>query len=185
MNLFMTIILKQSSGFTDMKLTVDTLCQYSLSLLLRYYGFATNTQEIIKTKYSYPVLEVLESYVSNSKYIKHYTIRFYYTLLKLIKEKRVEDYDKIKTMIFSKNTFHNYELRQIFALLINFCIDKTNQGDNRFFKERFDLYKESLRRGMLTDGVQFSAMKFNQIIYSALAPFMQVSMMQHKIFCMP
>jgi len=131
MNLFMTIILKQSSGFTDMKLTVDTLCQYSLSLLLRYYGFATNTQEIIKTKYSYPVLEVLESYVSNSKYIKHYTIRFYYTLLKLIKEKRVEDYDKIKTMIFSKNTFHNYELRK------------------------------------------------------PCAPFMQVSMMQHKIFCMP
>lgn len=168
MDLFMTVILKKDNAATDMQLTVDALCQYSISLLLCYYGFSISTQEIFKTDYSYPILEMLASHISKSEYIKHYTIRFYYTLLKLIKEKQVEDYDKLKIMIASQNTFPGHELRQIFTLLINFCIDKINQGDDRFTKERFDLYKEALRRGILTNDVQFSPRKFNQIVYSAL-----------------
>jgi len=168
MDFYMTSIPKNLAVASDMKLTMDALCRYAFSTLLRYYCYVLNAQEHIKMKHNYPIMEVLESYITDSKYLEHYTIRVYYKLLKLIKEKRVEDYYEFKNMI-TKDTFNNTELRYLFGLLYNFCIIKIRQGDNRFIKEEFYLYKESLKRGILTAGIRFSERKFVFIIKSALS----------------
>jgi len=169
MDLYMTAIHKNRSMASIMKVNVDVLRQYFLSELLRHYVFAMSVQKNLKTDKNYPMLKVLKSYVADSDDIEHYTIRVYYTFLKLTQEGQIEDYDELKAMIYSSNTFDNHELRQFFTLLTNFCSRKINQGDDRFMQERFELYKESLRKGILTEGVQFAALKFIQIVKTALA----------------
>jgi len=169
MDLWMTVILKNRSMSPKMKLNMDALRQYFLSQLLRHYCFTIDSQKNHKTKHHYPMMEVLKSYVANSTDIEHYTIKFYYTFLKWIQDEKVEDYEELKVMIYSSDTFDNHELRQLFTVFTNFCSRKIKQGDDRFMQERFDLYKESLRRGMLTEGVQFSALKFIQIVDTGLA----------------
>jgi len=169
MDLWMTAIHKNRSMAPKMKLNIDALRQYCLGQLLRSYCFAVHTQKIIKTEYSYPMLEVLKSYVSDNEDIEHYTIRVYYTFLRLVQEERIEDYDELKAMIYSSNTFDNHEFRHMSALLINFCSVRIYQGDKRFMQERLELYKECLKRGALTEGVQLSAQRFILIIHTALA----------------
>ena len=167
-DLFMAVIVKDRNVVSAMKHSVDTLRRYFLSQLLRYYCFASSKNAKFKTKKSYPMMEVLKSYVTNSKDFEYYTIRFYYICLELVQKSRIEDYNELKSMIYTGETFDNHELRQLFTVLTNFCGRKITEGDNRFMQERFDLYKEVLRKEILTDQVQFSASKFIEIVETGL-----------------
>jgi len=164
----MVSILKSRTTAPDLKLTVDALRRSCISQLLRYYAIVVNNRKVVKLEGDYPMMNILKSYVSDSEDIKHNIVNFYYTLLELMQEERVEDYYKLKITIFSKNLFDKSELRRFFGILINYCSRRINKKDNRFIQEKFELYKESLRRGVWTYHFQFPDTTFIQVIKTGL-----------------
>jgi len=168
MDLFITIILKNRNVADNMKQTVDALRQYTVSQLLRYYCSIANAQKVIKLVGNYPMMEMIKSYIPESNDINHYTIRVYYTLLKILEDERTEDYDELKRMIYQKDAFDGSEFRQLLGFLTNFCNRKIHQGNEQFIKEKFDLYKTGLERGVWTEDIRFSEHQFIQMISTAL-----------------
>jgi len=168
MDLYTTVILKKRGVHPNLKETIDSLRQYTLSALLRYYVAMTNDGRIFRDEEDYPMMNMLLSYVANSEDLKNYTIRFYYKLLKLLQEEKSESYDELKNMLYSTKAFNNHDFREFSTILTNFCNRQINRGKKRFIQEKFELFKEGLRREVFTEGIRFSAALFILIVDAGL-----------------
>jgi len=165
----MNIILQNRNIDSTPENAVEALRISCLSQLLRYYCVVVNTGKVVKTDSSYPFMEVVKQYVKGSKDLDNFTVWIYYTLLKLLEEEQIEDYDKLKKCLLENPTiFDAYELRQLFSFMSNYCTRMISKGNVRFEQEKFDLYDISLESKCWTDGVYFSIHYFVQIVKTAL-----------------
>ncbi len=61
-----------------------------------------------------------------------------------------------------------YEEREIYLALINFCIRKINQGSQKSLEECFELYKNMYEKDLLVSGQYLSPWTYKNIITAAL-----------------
>ena len=94
----------------------------------------------ISSEKNFPEM-VMELY-SGTELKNYYTDIFYY-LLKINHDQRdVSDYLKLKELCFENfDKLNRTDRRTVLEALINYCIRKTNSGDQGFFKDRYRYHK--------------------------------------------
>jgi len=166
---YLGIILSNRSSKVGVQQVIDKLRQFCISKLLRYYCAAKGRETILKVKYSYPlntsIIEHLENHPDNNIPI----IRMYYNLLRLMKEEKQEYYYELKEYLFDNITaFDLTEIRQFLGFMINYCMQKSKEGQRHFFRERHNIYLSGLKIGCWSAGIYFSSHQFINIVSNAL-----------------
>lgn len=148
---------------------VDTLREFCLSQLLRYYCAIVNSRKVVKIEDDSSFMEVVMEYVKNSKDEDSFTIRIYYLLLKVLDGENPNDYYLLKDTLFNRlDAFDTDELKHLLGFMSNYCYRMINRNDNRFVKERFDLYVIGIDRDCWMSNSFFSVHHFIQIFRTAL-----------------
>ncbi len=60
--------------------------------------------------------------------------------------------------------FSEEEIHGLYILAINYCVRRLNAGDERFYREAFDLYKEGLGKGYLFEDGMLSRFTYHNIV---------------------
>jgi len=166
---YLNVILNNRSSKVDIQQVMDTLRQVCISKLLRYYCAAKNGETILKVKYEYPLIIPIMTYLENHSDKNIPIIRMYYTLLKLIGEEKEEYYYELKEYLFDNITaFDLTEIRQFLGFMINYCTQKSKEGQKHFFQERHGIYLWGLKIGCWSAGIYFSPHQFINIVSNAL-----------------
>ncbi|MCB0596176.1 MAG: hypothetical protein H6557_22515 [Lewinellaceae bacterium] len=71
-------------------------------------------------------------------------------------------------LIQQGGAFPSAEVRDLYLLAINYCIRKVNEGQERYFGEIMELYKEGLKAGHLLDNGRLSRFTYHNIVATAL-----------------
>jgi len=171
MDFHMDIISGKRGLSTGMKnvAVVETLREFCLSQLLRYYCAIVNSRKVVKIEDESPFMAVIMEYVKNSKDLDSFTIRIYYLLLKVLDGENPDDYYLLKnTLLKQPDAFDTDELKHLLGFISNYCYRMINHNDNRFIKERFDIYVVGIGRGCWMTNSFFSVHHFIQIFRTAL-----------------
>lgn len=157
-----------STGIKNV-MVIETLREFCLSQLLRYYCAIVNSRKVVKIEDDNPFMAVVMEYVKNSGDINSFTIRIYYMLLKVLDGENPDDYFLLKNTLFNQlDAFDTSELKNILSFMFNYCYRMINHNDNRFIEERFDLYVVGMDRGCWMTDSFFSVHNFVQIFRTAL-----------------
>jgi len=73
-----------------------------------------------------------------------------------------------KLVLGNPEKFLSEQLQELHLLAINYCIRKLNGGDQTFFVELLDLYKEGLRTKTLLQGKRLSRFTYHNIVATAI-----------------
>lgn len=169
MEFYIGIILKNRSSKVDVQQVINTLRQSFVSKLLRYYCAAKSRETILKIKYDYPLITPIVAHLEKHPDKNIPIIYMYYTLLKLIEEEKQEYYYELKEYLFDNITvFDLTEIRQFLGFMINYCTQKSKEGQNHFFQEQHNIYLWGLKIGCWSAGIHFSPHQFLNIVLNAL-----------------
>ncbi|MFK7806854.1 MAG: hypothetical protein AB8F74_03540, partial [Saprospiraceae bacterium] len=130
----------------------DSFDLYYLSNKLRMACDMTNRNSTTSGYYQCHFLEeLLPYYEANfSDYQNHPSLTVYYRILKLIKDRKEEEYQFLKKYIPQQLVhFPKKELRIIYVYLQNYCVYQINSGHSHYYKELRDLYDVLLREEII------------------------------------
>ena len=68
-----------------------------------------------------------------------------------------------KLLLEQSRQFSEEELHGLFILAINYCVRRLNAGDNLYFREAFDLYREGLEKGHLFEDGMLSRFTYHNV----------------------
>jgi hypothetical protein len=151
--------------------------------------------EVILWLNIYFLIEKLSAYVTLLSWKKMYKldveIYFIYYVDTLLIFKKLEAFPSIvilnnmkKTLLNENNTAHYFDLRQqmksyceyfstemqrdVYTTAMSYCINKVNQSIVEFYRELFDLFKESVERNIIQENNEISIPVFRNIVVTAL-----------------
>ena len=135
--------------------TLYALDIYYLVTKLRYCAAMLHYQEFLSLQGEVALIHEILTHCADGRYDSVPLLRaYYYTVMSLIEPDREEHFTAMKGIIFSHgDTLTPDTLRDLFAFAIVYCINKINYGHAAYQREIFELYKQSLSKGIiLTDG---------------------------------
>jgi len=153
----------------SIKEVINTLRQYSLSNLLRYYCSAVNLERIINFQQEYPLRKAIQDHLENHPDNEQPSVGTYYRMLKLFINREEEDYYEFKDFLFKNlKVFELGEIRQFFNSGVNFCTQMIKQGNQKFIHERYLLHEKGVELECWSQNSYFSQHLFIQIIQGAI-----------------
>jgi hypothetical protein len=114
-------------------------------------------------------MDEIIGHVEAFDYEEYPAIAIYYQVYKSYVERdNIDHFYKLKDLISEHiESFPPDEAKDIYGSAQNFCIRKINEGKKDFLKENLDLYKESIKNGVLFSNDEFSPTTFRNIVISA------------------
>lgn len=136
---------------------------------LKYACEMINVQSILQSKIDIEKFEKEAQYCLTDIFKNELTIKLYALSFLLMKNQKNEIFEIIKPLLFhnGKDIDRN-ELKSFYAIIQNFCIKKYNAGNTQFLNELFEIYKQSLNIGLLTENKQMLSSTFKNIIFVGL-----------------
>jgi hypothetical protein len=128
-------------------------------------------QAVFKTEYDMGLLsEALRKLEAEGRYLEIPAVAIYYHGFKAISQPDEEEhYRELKEEIFENGDhFPTSELRVIFLMAINYCIQKTNAGKRAYFREAFELYQTGMKKEIFLENGVLSRFTFGNSISIAL-----------------
>ena len=137
---------------------------FSISEQFRYTCLALSHQSIYDHKYEIPNLKQ-KIHNSNFNYEEHPNLIVYYTMYLTQIEPHIENhYYKLKNLlVIHGQKFPFNEAEFVYFSTLNYCIRKINRGKENFRLETFDVYKDLLRKNILTFKGSLSPWHFRNI----------------------
>ncbi|MCO6463059.1 MAG: hypothetical protein J5I52_02800 [Saprospiraceae bacterium] len=112
------------------------------------------------------VLDIAQS----PKYQSIAPIQIYYKMyLTYVNEHDAENYYELRQL--SKEYLHIFpidEQREIYSTLLGYCINRINKNQQEFFKETFEVYKDSIDQKIMIINDELSVTTFRNIVIAAL-----------------
>ena len=137
---------------------------------LRQSCFSLAHQAIYKKEYDYGMLEDVLYYVDENKFFNVVAIEMYYYCYKALNNRDdVASFEKFKDlMITYQSKFPPGEIRDLFLLATNYCIQQMNRGSKEFAKKGLDIYKVGLKNEVLLLNGILSRYTYGNIVAKAL-----------------
>lgn len=107
----------------------------------------------------------------NTNYFDHYpSIKIYGSINEMLSFENIENYyfDMRKLMREHVQSFDIVDQREIYTTAVSYCISKVNQSRKDFFRELFEVYKESVERKVLLVHNEISVSDFRNIVFAAI-----------------
>lgn len=144
---------------------VDNLSIFTLAEMLKNACIAISMKNILETGIEQIVLEWVLPQIKDSVFWQYPLIRIYHQLYFLLSENREELFDSLESEIkMHNNSFPKPELREVYLLLINFCVRRSNQNMLEYTRKAFDLYIYALERKYLYEQQEISRFSFTNVV---------------------
>jgi len=136
---------------------------------LRYFCAAINRENILPVQYEYPFLDELIQHLSEHDYSHVPLIAAYYRILMLFKDADNDlHFDQLKIILAQqKEKFPIFELRYIYAFIVNYCNRRVNKGIQKYEAEKLHIYKDNLEKGLWHIGKHINPDQFILIVKEA------------------
>lgn len=149
------------------------LTVFYLADILRHSCSMLTAQSIGKEAYQLELQEEVLRYVERSPVKNTPAIAIYhrvYHLLANMESVDEEGFNALEKLIEQHwQQFPPHEIRDIYLLAINYCIQWLNRGQRQFIAKALRLYKIALERGILLENGQLSKFTYNNVLMLALA----------------
>lgn len=113
-------------------------------------------QKVRPKAYDLSILPGVVAYLQeNTGWLSHPAIAiYYYAYLALTEKDNESHFHAVRRLLREcSDLFEEREIRDIYLLCINYCIDGSNRGERLYTREGFELYREAIAQGfLLSDG---------------------------------
>jgi hypothetical protein len=124
-------------------------------------------QRIYKTQYDFGLLEkALEHLQTNSRLLSDPNLKLYFHLYNLFKfpDEEFHFFEIKEVLASSEHFFDAMERKDIYLMVINYCIGRMNIGKMEFVREAFVMYQLSLEKGIMFESGILSHLNFRNIV---------------------
>lgn len=167
------ITTQRRGGRMNLEELVKELTVFYLSDILRHSCTVLTAQRIGQEAYELELLEEVLRYVERSPVRYTPAVAIYHQAYKLLADtnsSKEEDLDAFERLIEQHwQQFPAPEIRDIYLLAINYCIQRLNRGQRQFISRALQLYKQGLAREVLLEHGQLSKFTYNNVLMLALA----------------
>lgn len=127
-------------------------------------------QAIYKKEYTFGMLPEVLRFVEANDYLRYPAIAVYYYAYQAFRHEAHENYFReFKAALFTHQAyFPAAELRDLFLLATNYCIQQLNKGLTLYAKEGLDIYKEGLKNDLLLRNGILSNFTYTNIVAKAI-----------------
>ena len=127
-------------------------------------------QAIYNKAYDFGMLIEALAFIERQGYLKYPAISvYYYAYQALTGQKEQDSFAIFKSLIFEyQGLFPKDDIRDLFLLATNYCIQKLNQGHQRFAREGLDIYQEGLKKELLLQQGRLSNFTYSNIVAKAI-----------------
>jgi hypothetical protein len=150
----------------------DSLDMFYISAKLRDCCEMLNRTQIIQSSYRMYMLEPISEFIRDEiqDYEQYPAIGIYYTILQMLQNPHEEKhYQKLVEMLsVSYKLFPAPELRDMYIYAQNYCIRKVNTGENKFYRELFEINKKLLENDLIYVGKYLTERDYKNIVSIAL-----------------
>ncbi len=132
----------------------EHLDKYYLANKLSYSVYMISRQKVLNVPHESWYLDELMAFVDGHPFEDIPAIHLKYLLVRALRDlKNHSYYNELKTyLIANASSFPDYELKQIYQLIINYGMWRVNDGEKQYAQENFEWYKQMLEKGMLFVG---------------------------------
>ncbi|MEM9888416.1 MAG: hypothetical protein AAF849_21155 [Bacteroidota bacterium] len=104
---------------------------------------------IVNANYDFTFLKHIESHIAanEDRYKDAPTIIAYYTIVKMLDDiENPSHYSRLKELLLTYEEQYTPEnLNELYNFASNYCITRVNKGDQKFQRELFDIYQQSVK----------------------------------------
>ena len=127
-------------------------------------------EAVYKKEYDKGLLKEILEYIEKNDYLKYPAIAVYYYGFKALTDRDEEHFFySLKDEIDSFGGYFPFdELRIIYLLSINYCINRVNTGKKSFYREMFDLYKAGMEGKILFENDKVTRWTFLNVVTTGI-----------------
>ncbi len=131
---------------------------------------ALSHQTVLENTYDLPLFAAVLQEVRTKDYSHSPALMVYFHLYNTLKgEEEDLHFPQLKSLIINANHyFPTYELRSIYLLAINYCIQQLNAGKSIFLEHAFAFYKEGLATDVFLENGYLSRFTYNNIALAGM-----------------
>ncbi|AEE51651.1 tetratricopeptide repeat protein [Haliscomenobacter hydrossis] len=126
-------------------------------------------QKIYKTNYDFGLLEGVLTYLNGqnqSQLINDPTIKLYYHLYNLFKfpDEEFHFFEIKQVLSSSEHFFDPLERKDVYLMIINYCISRMNIGFKSFVREAFEFYRKAIESRIIFEHGMLNHLAFRNIV---------------------
>ena len=169
------LIFESNETATDRSQTnlQDVVDQQYIAFILETLRFACEAithQRLYKSSYNIPLLEAILQDIANGKYMDTPAIQLYYYSYLALSNPTEETHFKTLKKLLKKYPaiISPKELKSIYLIAINYCVQQLNNGAETYVKEVFELYQYGLEQTILIENNLLSRFTYKNIVAVAI-----------------
>lgn len=150
--LWYATIKKPNTELNILQNEFDNFFNYVLIRLSRFYSLMLHERNQNNVDYRLTMFNEVMSFLNNNEFDEIPVLSIFSNIVKLLHTKEQKYYDKLKDL----KTRYFYKLniedrRLLFIHLYDYCAYMVNfKGDDRFYKDMFEIYREMLEKKFMT-----------------------------------
>ncbi len=143
---------------------------YFMLQQLRQACVAVSHQTVLKDTYQLPLLPAVLREIEEGDYREHRELMLFYFLYKSLQAERQDaPFSKLQNLIAETGTlFPKAELKSIYLLALNHCIQQLNQGRPNYLQHAFQLYQKGLEAEIFLENGYLSRFTYNNIALAGM-----------------
>lgn len=153
---------------SDVKLqqAADNLDVFYLINKLKFCCVILAFQGLVPIQHKLLLMEEILEHLKKNNYDHIPAIAIYYQILMtMLKSEEESHFYKLKKLLKAHSgMFSLNEARDFYHFALNYCIKKLNQGNDKYLKECFELYKETLDKKIIFEQGLLSPWNYKNII---------------------
>lgn len=156
---------------TNLQVILDSFSMAFIIENLRYACIAFSHQNLYKTNYNIPFLEMILDEIEQGAYQNEPAIQLYYQAYRaLTLQKNSLHFELLKqNLLKHERLLPIKEKRNLYTLAINYCIKHINSNESqKFIQQVFELYKRGLKNQILFHNKTLSRFTFKNIVTAGL-----------------
>lgn len=150
--------MKYFYSFRNRKISVDYydkeldnfLYYFLMFIVNKYVERLKEMKSFTQRDFNMPMLNETLSYLETHNFRNTPLMELFYTELKLYLEGDEECYKKLRALIKKhEDKLVKNDLKNLYGTLTNYCTERYEKGDEKYFEEMFTLYKEILEKDLI------------------------------------
>lgn len=137
---------------------------------LHYACTAATHQRLYNSEYKIPLLQQILTDIKTGHYQEIPAVQlYYYSYMSLIAPKEEQYFELLQRLMFAHyNVLPAKEMKGIYLIAINYCIQKLNNGIEKYVRAVFELYQYGLERHILIENETLSRFAYKNIVSAAI-----------------
>lgn len=156
---------RQRSGSGRLPAVILAFDAYALAVKLRLACLSASHQAVFQAQYDNRLTELLLEYLKDSEWLQEPIIALYYHCYWSLSSGEETHFRAFRHYLEKQaSQLPSEERRALLLLAVNYCIRGLNQGETRYVREAFDLYKLGLESGSLIENETLSRFALKNIV---------------------